>query len=108
MEKDAVCLSGGDFVNDWEKWKETVGEVIKTARKIGMPDKVMEIASVKVGDFLAKRLCAESKEEVLIKDLWSAATPQERKTLGKLLFKIMDKSPKVYSKKELDEPYGGY
>jgi hypothetical protein len=108
VEKGAVCLSGGDFVNDWEKWKETVGEAIKTARKIGMPDKVIEIASVKVGDFLAERLCAESKEEALIKDLWGVATPQERKTLGKLLFKIMDKSTKDYSEKELDEPYGGY
>ena len=73
-----------------------------------MPDKLIEIASVKVGDFLSKRLCAESKEEALIKDLWSVATPQERKILGKLLFKIMDKSTKKYGEKELDEPYGGY
>jgi len=27
----------------------------------------------------------------LIKELWDAATPDERKTLGKLIFKIMDK-----------------
>jgi hypothetical protein len=108
MEKGTTCLSGGDFVNDWDQWKKTVGQVIKTARKIGMPDKLIEIASVKVGDFLTERLCAESKEEALIKDLWSVATPQERKTLGKLLFKIMDKSTTEYSEKELDEPYAGY
>jgi hypothetical protein len=50
-----------------------------------------EIAAVKVGDFLSKRLCVESKEEALIKEFWEVATPDERKTLGKLLFKIMDK-----------------
>jgi hypothetical protein len=49
------------------------------------------LASVKVGDFLSKRLCAESKEEALIKELWDAGNPDDRKTLGKLLFKIMDK-----------------
>jgi hypothetical protein len=91
MEQGTTCLNGGDFLKDWEQWKKTVNDAIKTARKIGMPDKLIEIASVKVGDFLVKRICAESKEEALIKELWEVATPDERKTLGKLLFKIMDK-----------------
>jgi hypothetical protein len=91
MEQGTTCLSGGDFIKDWDQWKKTVNDAIKTARKIGMPDKLIEIASVKVGDFLVNRICAESKEEALIKELWEAATPDERKTLGKLLFKIMDK-----------------
>ncbi len=91
MEEGTTCLSGGDFIKDWDQWKKTVSEAIKTARKVGMPDKLIELASVKVGDFLAKRLCAESKEEALLKELWDAANPDERKTLGRLLFKIMDK-----------------
>lgn len=90
MEEETRCLSGGDFLKDWGQWKKTVSEAIKTARKLGMPDKLMEIASVKVGDFLSKRVCPESPEEALIKDLWDAANAEERKTLGKLLFKIMD------------------
>jgi len=92
MEQNTTCLSGGDFIRDWDQWKKIVGEAIKTARKIGMPDKLIEISSIKAGEFLTQRLCVESKEEALIKDLWSVATPQERKTLGKLLFKIMDTS----------------
>jgi hypothetical protein len=91
MEQGTTCLSGGDFIKDWDQWKKTVNEAIKTARKVGLPDKLIELASVKVGDFLSKRLCAESKEEALIKELWDAGNPDERKTLGKLLFKIMDK-----------------
>jgi hypothetical protein len=91
MEEGTTCLSGGDFIKDWDQWKKTVNEAIKTARKVGLPDKLIELASVKVGDFLTKRLCTESKEEALIKELWDAGSPQDRKTLGKLLFKIMDK-----------------
>jgi hypothetical protein len=91
MAEETTCLHGGDFINDWDQWKKILAEAIKNARKIGMPDKVIELASVKVGDFLTKRLCVESKEEALIKDLWDVGTPDERKVLGKLLFKIMDK-----------------
>lgn len=91
MEEKTTCLRGGDFINDWDQWKKILAEAIKNARKIGLPDKIIELASVKVGDFLSKRLCAESKEEALIKDLWDAGSPDERKVLGKLLFKIMDK-----------------
>lgn len=91
MEVGTTCLSGGDFIKDWDQWKKTVNEAIKTARKVGLPDKLIELASVKVGDFLTKRLCTESKEEALIKELWDAGSPEDRKTLGKLLFKIMDK-----------------
>jgi hypothetical protein len=94
MEEGTTCLRGGDFINDWDNWKRILGEAIKGARSVGLPDKVIELASVRVGDFLSKRLCAESKEEALIKDLWNSATPDERKVLGKLLFKIMAKEAK--------------
>lgn len=91
MESGSTCLNGGDFLKDWETWKQTVSEAIKTARKLGMPDKLIEVASVKVGDFLTRRICAESPEEKLIKELWDAGSADERKVLGKLLFKVMDK-----------------
>jgi hypothetical protein len=108
MAENTTCLSGGDFTKDWDQWKKTVNQAIKTARKIGMPDKLIEIASVKVGDFMTEKFCAQSKEEALIKELWMAASPQERKTLGKLLFKIMDEGKKEYTKEELESPYQGY
>ena len=90
MEEGATCLSGGDFIKNWDQWKKTVGEAIKTARKLGMPDKAIEVASVKVGEFLASRICAESPEEKLIKELWDAGDANDRKVLGKLLFRVMD------------------
>ncbi len=93
MQEQATCLSGGDFMKDWNQWKQTVNEAIKTARKLGMPDKLIEVASVKVGDFLANRICAESPEEKLIQELWQAGDADDRKVLGKLLFKVMDKTP---------------
>ncbi len=93
MEEKTTCLSGGDFMKDWNQWRKTVNEAIQTARKLGMPDQLIMVASTKVGDFLSTRLCASTPEEALIKELWDVAEPNDRKVLGKLLFKIMEKSP---------------
>ena len=93
MEEKTTCLNGGDFLNDWNQWRKTVHDAIKTARKVGMPDQLIMVASTRVGDFLSTRLCPATPEEALIKELWDAAEPKEREVLGKLLFKIMEKSP---------------
>jgi hypothetical protein len=93
MEEKTTCLSGGDFMKDWNQWRKTVNEAIHTARKLGMPDQLIMVASTKVGDFLSTRLCPATPEEALIKELWDVAEPNDRKVLGKLLFKIMEKSP---------------
>jgi hypothetical protein len=99
MEEKTTCLSGGDFLKDWNQWRMTVYEAIQTARKLGMPDQIIMVASTKVGDFLSTRLCASTPEEALIKELWDVAEPNDRKVLGKLLFKMMEKTP-VTSKAE--------
>lgn len=99
MEEKITCLSGGDFLKDWNQWRQTVYEAIQTARKLGMPDQLITVASTKVGDFLSTRLCAATPEETLIKELWDAAEPNERKVLGKLLFKVMAKAPVGSSRK---------
>jgi len=93
MEEKTTCLNGGDFTKDWNQWKNTVYQAIQTARKLGMPDQLIVVASTKVGDFLSTRLCASTPEEKLIKELWDVAGPDDRKVLGKLLFKIMEKAP---------------
>jgi len=91
MEEGTRCLSAGDFMKDWDQWKKTVAEAIANARKVGMPDRIIVLASTKIGDFLSSRICPESREQALLKELWDVADPKERQTLGKLLFKIMDK-----------------
>ena len=108
MEQNTNCLSQEDFLYDWDQWRNTVYQATKTMEKIGLSDKSTEIASAKVSGFLSGRLYVDSGEEALIEDLWSVATPDERKTLGGLLFKIMDKSTRDFRNQEPDEPYGGY
>ena len=106
MKTITNCLSLGDLVVDWDHWISIVDQATKTDEKIRFASKTMEIDSAIVNKFLTERF-VEEQEESLVKDLWNAASPDERKIIGKLLFKVIDNSAHNVRKKA-EEPYGGY
>jgi hypothetical protein len=83
------CISGMDFMKDWDTWRSTLKEAIGEARKMGVSDAVIQDLAVKIGDFLAKKVCPATKEEQLLKEMWDVGTPEERKTIGTLMFKMV-------------------
>lgn len=85
------CINAMDSVNDWATWRGKLQDAIKRGRDFGMSDDMIQKLSVKVGDFLAKKICPASPEEQLIKDLWGVAAQEERKTLAVLMFKQVEK-----------------
>lgn len=60
----------------------------RAGAQVGISDAVIQDTAVKLGDFLAEKVCPATPEEVLMKELWDAATPDERKTLARLMVKI--------------------
>lgn len=91
MEEVQKCINAMDFVKDWTAWKEHLQDAIKRGRDFGMSDEMIKSLSVKVGDFLANKVCPATPEEQLMKDLWGVATQEERKTLATLMFKLVEK-----------------
>jgi sulfur relay (sulfurtransferase) DsrC/TusE family protein len=83
------CLDSMDFVKDWQTWRETLHEAIAGAKKFGVSDDVVKDMSVKVGDFLAEKVCPATKEEQLLKEMWDVATPEERRTIAALMLKLV-------------------
>lgn len=89
MEKEK-CLQAMDFLKDWRSWRESLNEAISAARSFGVSDETIRRMTVKVGDFLAEKVCPATKEEELLKEMWDVATPEERKTLAGLIFKMVE------------------
>jgi len=89
MEREK-CLQAMDFLKDWKTWRASLNEAIAAARKFGVSDETIKDLSVKVGDFLAQKVCPATKEEELLKEMWDAATAEERKTLASLIFKMVE------------------
>lgn len=83
------CVSAMDFIKDWATWRDTLHEGIQQARKLGVSDDTIKSLAAKVGDFLAQKVCPATKEEELLKELWDVGTPDERKVLATLIFKLV-------------------
>ena len=84
------CIAAMDFMKDWKTWRESLHDAIEAGRKFGMSDEAIKEWAVKVGDYLAKNVCAGTTEEALLKELWDVAAPEERKTLATLIFKMVE------------------
>ncbi|NYT00515.1 MAG: DUF3243 domain-containing protein [Methanocellales archaeon] len=91
MKEAKKCIDAMDYVKDWATWTGHLKTAINQGRKFGMSDETIRRLSVKVGDFLANRVCPATPEEQLMIDMWSVATPDERKTLATIMFKMLDK-----------------
>ena len=91
MVETQKCINAMDFVKDWASWRGHLQGAIKRGRDFGMSDEMIRNLSVQVGDFLAKKICPATPEEQLMKEMWEVATPDERKTLAKLMFKLVER-----------------
>lgn len=80
-----------ETLENWDKWKETLGKAVNIGETIGMSDKTINNIAEKVGTFLSNHVDPQNDEERLLKELWDVAAEDDRKVLAKLIVKITDK-----------------
>jgi sulfur relay (sulfurtransferase) DsrC/TusE family protein len=89
QEQVTKCINTLDFTKDWNDWRDTLKEGIATARGMGIPDEEIKDLAFRLGDFLAEKVCPATKEEELIREMWTAADPEERKVLASIIFRTL-------------------
>ncbi|GAA4872040.1 hypothetical protein GCM10023310_59650 [Paenibacillus vulneris] len=75
----------------FERWKEFLGERVDQAQKSGMSDETISKIAFQIGEFLADKIDPENNEERVLKDLWDVADETERKTMARLMVKLVNK-----------------
>jgi hypothetical protein len=88
-QKVEMCINALDFTKDWTTWMETLRDGVTTAKGIGISDEDIKDMAVRLGDFLAEKVCPATKEEELIKEVWTTATPEERRVLAGIFFRML-------------------
>ncbi|GFR37661.1 hypothetical protein PRECH8_09570 [Insulibacter thermoxylanivorax] len=74
----------------FEKWKAFLAERVNQAQAVGMSDETISELAFQIGEFLDKKVDPQNNEERLLKDLWDVSTEEERKTLARLMVKLVD------------------
>jgi hypothetical protein len=76
----------------FDKWKEFLAERVTQAERAGMSDETLSKIAFQIGDFLSDKVDPENAEERVLKELWDAGNEEERRTIAKLMVKLVDKA----------------
>jgi hypothetical protein len=79
-------------VEVFDKWKQFLAERVNQAERAGMSEETISKLAFQIGEFLADKVDPENKEERILKDLWDVGSEEERRTLARLMVKIVDKA----------------
>jgi len=75
----------------FDRWKEFLGDRVNQAEQSGMSEETISKLAVRIGEFLSDKVDPENNEERVLKDLWDVADEQEKKTIAKLMMKLVSK-----------------
>jgi len=75
----------------FEKWKEFLGERVENAQQSGMSDEVISKLAFEIGEFLANKVDPKNDEERVLKEIWDVGNDEERKTIARLMVKLVNK-----------------
>jgi hypothetical protein len=76
----------------FDKWKEFLADRVNAAQATGMSDEMIAKLAYQIGGFLDDKIDPENGEERLLKELWDVASEEERKTMARMMVKLVDKS----------------
>lgn len=89
-ERSDACLGAMNFVQSWDEWRDSLGEIVRAARDID-PSEAHTIEVVEdMMDFMSERVCPGSPEEGIVRALWDHAEENERRVLARMLLRLLD------------------
>lgn len=75
----------------FEKWKKFLAERVEQAKKAGMSEETISKLAFQIGEFLDEKVDPKNTEERLLKQLWDLGDVEERKTIARLMVKLVDR-----------------
>jgi len=87
-EKEDTRMS--TVLETFDKWKQFLAERVNEAQAAGLSDETIAKLAYQIGEFLDQKVDPKNNEERLLKNLWDVGTEDERKTLARLMVKLVD------------------
>jgi len=74
----------------FDKWKAFLAERVNQAQAAGLSDETISKLAYQIGEFLNDKVDPKNEEERILKLLWDVGTEEERKTIARLMVKLVD------------------
>jgi hypothetical protein len=74
----------------FDKWKAFLAERVNQAQAAGLSDETISKLAFQIGEFLNEKVDPKNEEERILKLLWDVGTEEERKTIARLMVKLVD------------------
>ncbi|WP_430785815.1 DUF3243 domain-containing protein [Virgibacillus flavescens] len=76
-------------LDNFDTWKEFLSNRLQQAQSEGMSQQAVNNVAYEVGDYLAKGVDAKNNEEAVLRELWNAASKEERQALASTMVKLV-------------------
>ena len=81
-----------NLIEDWDKWKKTLYNIISMGEKVGLSEDAITNVGSKIGEFLASNVDPENREQRLLKEFFEVANEKEKEILTALIIKMIQKN----------------
>ncbi|ASK63464.1 hypothetical protein CFK37_15525 [Virgibacillus phasianinus] len=76
-------------LDNFDTWKEFLSNRLQQAQSEGMSQQSVNNVAVEVGDYLSKSVDAKNNEEAVLRELWNAASKDEKHALASTMVKLV-------------------
>jgi len=76
-------------LTNFETWKHFLAERVSQAKKMGLSEDTISNLAFEIGSFLEEKVDPKNEQERVLKDIWDVGDEDERKTIARLMVKLV-------------------
>lgn len=81
------------ILENWQQWTSFLGNQVQEAKEQGMNKGAIDKTAVMIGEYLAQNVEPKNEQERVLKELWSVASNDEKKSLASCVVKLVSEKP---------------
>ncbi|WP_168122190.1 DUF3243 domain-containing protein [Paenibacillus sp. HB172176] len=79
-------------LTNFETWKHFLEDRLEQAKSMGMNEDTIAKLAYEIGSFLDEKVDPKNEQERVLKQLWDVGDESERKTIARLMVRLVEKS----------------
>lgn len=79
-------------LTNFETWKHFLQDRVSQAKTMGLTEETISNLAFEIGSFLDEKVDPKNDEESVLKQLWDVGDQEDRKTIARLMVKLVEKA----------------